>query len=64
VVGRGHVEIGRLPWARGLTEPSDDPQHHEHAGWWLSGVPGSRANRAGIRINSRDDDAIAALGGR
>lgn len=64
VVGRGHHEIGHLPWARALTEPSDEPQNHQRAGWLLGGVPGSRANRAGIRINARDDDAIAALGGR
>jgi hypothetical protein len=25
VVGRDHVEVGRLPWTRGLTEPRDDP---------------------------------------
>jgi hypothetical protein len=66
VVGRDHAEVGRLPWARGLTEPSDDPHNHNHnrAGWWLWGVPASRANRAGIGINARDDDAIAALDGR
>jgi hypothetical protein len=64
VVGRDHAEVGRLPWARGLTEPSDDPHNHNRAGWWLWGVPASRANRAGIGINARDDDAIAALGGR
>jgi hypothetical protein len=64
VVGRDHVEVGRLPWACGLAEPSDDTHWHEHAGWWLRGVPGGRANRAGIRINVRDDAAVAALGGR